>query len=227
MPVTIPQILLTLHIAAGVLSLVLFWIPLITKKGRSLHRKFGIAYVYMMYTVLITSIILSVIRFSVGSYGAGLALLFLGILTAVPLLSGMQILNAKKPSPEYRKLRLFLASLLLAISIVLFAGWQILDNGLLLGFAIIGLLGSIADFRRFARPTGSGKTWLREHYEGMLFSGAAAYTAFFAFGGRTVLGDILTGWWTLIPWLLPSLLTIALLPLVHRRFKQAKKVAVG
>ncbi|MFK7847586.1 MAG: hypothetical protein AB8G77_20005 [Rhodothermales bacterium] len=227
MPVTIPQILLTLHIAAGVLSLVLFWIPLITKKGRSLHRKFGIAYVYMMYTVLITSIILSVIRFSAGSYGAGLALLFLGILTAVPLLSGMQILNAKKPSPEYRKLRLFLASLLLAISIVLFAGWQILDNGLLLGFAIIGLLGSFADFRRFTRPTGSGKTWLREHYEGMLFSGAAAYTAFFAFGGRTILGDILTGWWTLIPWLLPSLLTIALLPLVHRRFKQAKKVAVG
>ncbi len=224
---TIPETLLALHIAAGVTSLVLFWIPIITKKGRSLHIKFGVAYVYAMYIVLATSLILSMIRFSSGSYVASLALLFLSVLTAVPLLSGIQILKAKKPSPQYRKLRLFLASLLLATTIVLVVGWQMLGSGLLLGFAVIGLFGSLGDFWRFGRNAGSGKTWLREHYEGMLFSGGATYTAFFAFGGRTILGDILTGWWTLVPWLLPTLLTIALLPLVHRRFKQTMKVAAN
>ena len=225
MPDTIPQALLTLHIAAGITSLVLFWIPIVTKKGRSLHLKFGTAYVYAMYSVLITAIILSVIRFLAGSYQAGLALFFLGVLTAVPLLSGIQILKAKKPTAQYKKLRLFLAGLLLATSVILIVASQILDSGLMLGFALIGLLGSLGDLYRFARSTGSGKSWLREHYEGMLFSGGAAYTAFLAFGGRTVLGDILTGWWTLVPWLLPTFLTIALLPLVHKRFKQAKKVA--
>lgn len=222
MPTTISTALLTLHIAAGVTSLVLFWVPIVTKKGRSLHTKFGVAYVYAMYVVLATSLTLSMIRFSAGSYVASLALLFLSVLTAVPLLSGIQILKTKKPSPQYRKLRLILASLLFATTIVLVAGWQMLNSGLLLGFAIIGLLSSLGDFWRFSQTTGSGKTWLREHYEGMLFSGGAAYTAFFAFGGRTILGDILTGWWTLVPWLLPTFLTIALLPLVHRRFKQAR-----
>lgn len=114
-----------------------------------------------------------------------------------------------------------MASALLLTTVALFAGWRILDSGLLLGFGIIGILGSVGDFKRFIPASGSSTKWLREHYEGMFFSGAAAYTAFFAFGGRTVLGDLLTGWWTLIPWVLPTLLTMALLPLVHRRFKQA------
>ena len=60
----------------------------------------------------------------------------------------------------------------------------------------------------------------------MLFSGAAAYTAFFVIGGENLLGGFLTGWWTLAPWVLPTLLTVALLPLVHRRFKQQKNLAI-
>jgi len=115
-----------------------------------------------------------------------------------------------------------LAGLLLVISMTLMVGWRVLDSGLLLAFGIIGLLSSGSDFRQFMRMSGSGTTWLREHYEAMLFSGAAAYTAFFAFGGRTLLADLLTGWWTLVPWVLPTLLTAALLPLIHRRFKQQK-----
>ena len=41
-----------------------------------------------------------------------------------------------------------------------------------------------------------------------------------AFGGNTLLAHVLTGWLAIIPWLLPTLLNMALMPLVHKRFKQ-------
>jgi len=217
------EALLALHVAAGVLSLVLFWLPIITKKGRTAHRRIGLVYVYAMSVVIASALILSSIHLLSGDTVGGLAFLFLSVLTMVPLVSGVQVLKAKRPTPGYRRLRMVLAGVLFAVSVVLLVGWQVRDSGLLLGFGIIGLLGSGNDFRQFVRVGGSGKTWLREHYEAMLFSGAAAYTAFFVIGGQNLL--LLTGWWTLAPWVLPTLLTVALLPLVHRRFKQQKNNA--
>ena len=122
-------------------------------------------------------------------------------------------------------MRLGLAGLLLVTGVALMIGWQLLSSSLLMAFGIIGIVAGVADIRRFMHPLDSGPNWLREHYEGMLFSGGAAYTAFFAFGGSTWLSDYINGWWTLVPWLLPTLLTIALMPLVHRRFKQKPKLA--
>ena len=215
--------LLALHVAAGVLSLVLFWLPILTKKGRTVHRRIGLVYVYAMSVVIVSALILGSIHIFSDAED-GLAFLFLSVLTMVPLVSGVQVLKAKRPTPGYRRLRMVLAGLLFAVSVVLLVGWQLRDSGLLLGFGIIGLLGSGNDFRQFVRAGGSGKTWLREHYEAMLFSGAAAYTAFFVIGGQNLL--LLTGWWTLAPWVLPTLLTVAPLPLVHRRFKQQKNLAI-
>ncbi len=216
------QIILTVHITAGTISLFLFWAPVVTRKGQKLHNLFGRAYSYAMYTVVTSALILSVMRFSMGGYQAGMALFFLAVLTAVPLLSGVQVLNAKKSRTRYNKLRLALAVTLLLTSTAMFAGWWMLDSGLLLGFGILGLFAGSMDVKRFTRKEGSGKNWLREHYEAMLFSGAAAYTAFFAFGGNTLLSHVLTGWLAIIPWVLPTLLTMALMPLVHKRFKQTK-----
>ncbi|MEM8488198.1 MAG: hypothetical protein AAF564_21790 [Bacteroidota bacterium] len=218
---SISQIILATHITAGVISLVLFWAPLLTTKGRTLHIRFGRAYTYTMYIVVISALILSVVRFSIGGYQAGLALFFLGILTAIPLLSGIQVLKAKKSNTAFRKLQLALAITLLITSLGMFAGWWYLNSGLLLGFGFLGLFAGGADVRQFLRSTKTN--WLREHYQGMLFSGAAAYTAFFAFGGNTLLSHVLTGWLAIIPWLLPTLLTMALMPLVHKRFKQVKR----
>ncbi len=217
--------LLPLHIAAGGLSLILFWLPILTKKGRTAHRRIGLVYVYAMSVVVVSAFILSSIYILSGDAADGLAFLFLSVLTMVPLMSGVQVLKAKRPTQGYRRLRLGLAGLLFAVSVVVLVGWQLSDSDVLLFFGIIGLLGSGSDFRQFVRVGGSGKTWLREHYEAMLFSGGAAYTAFFVIGGRTVLAGILTGWWSVVPWVLPTLLTVALLPLVHRRFKQQKNNA--
>ena len=212
--------LLYLHIFAGTISLVLFWLPILSKKGRQLHKKSGLIYTYAMGIVVVTACLLSFIRLTEDSYIDGLALLFLAVLTLIPLVSGIQVLKAKKPSKAYQSLRLVLAGLLFAVSVALLIGWYTFSSTLLLVFSIIGFLGSLFDFKRFLRSPSTGKSWLRAHYEAMLFSGAAAYTAFFAFGGRALLGDMLTGWWSIIPWILPTLLTISLLPFIHKRYKQ-------
>ena len=226
MNLTLHNALLYLHIAAGFVSLVLFWLPIATAKGKAMHRKIGTLYVYTMSIVVASAFALSIWRISSGGYQAGLALLFLSMITLLPLVSGIQILKAKKPSASYRRLRVALAVANLIVGAVLLAGWYILSSNLLLVFGLLGVAAGLADIRRFGKETGSGKSWLREHYEGMLFSGAAAYTAFFAFGGSTLLSSILVGWWAILPWILPTLLTFALLPLVHKHYKQTKKTPV-
>ena len=35
------QIVLGVHIAAGVVALLVFWVPLVTKKGGTVHRRVG------------------------------------------------------------------------------------------------------------------------------------------------------------------------------------------
>ena len=42
----------------------------------------------------------------------------------------------------------------------------------------------------------------------MLVSGIAAYTAFFAFGGRVFFESLLTGYWAVLPWVAPTIIGI-------------------
>ena len=214
--------LLTIHISSGVISLVLFWLPAFTAKGKKAHRRIGVAYVYAMGIVVGTAFILCIMRISYGDLGDGLALLFLSALTLLPLVSGVQVLKAKKPTPQYRYIRIVLAVLLLSTSIACFIGWYLINSTVLLVFGIIGVLASMGDLRRFIPKEGIDKSWLRQHYEAMIFSGVAAYTAFFAFGGRTLFGSLLAGWWGIVPWILPTLLAFLILPYINRHYGQQK-----
>ena len=217
---TIDRALLSIHVVTGFVSLVLFWFPIVTRKGRLLHRRVGIMYVYAMGVVIGNACILSLLNLYNGSIVSGLSLLFLSALSTLPLVSGVQILKSKKPTIQYRRLRIFLAVLLILTTVACLVGWYLFDHVILLVFGLIGMVAGGGDTLRFRREKGSGKTWLREHYEGMIFSGVATYTAFFAFGGRTWLATFTVGWWGIVPWVLPILLAIAILPLVHRAYKQ-------
>lgn len=49
------QIVLYLHILAGFTALIVFWIPLVTKKGGMIHRRVGWIYVWAMGIVSATA----------------------------------------------------------------------------------------------------------------------------------------------------------------------------
>ena len=66
---------------------------------------------------------------------------------------------------------------------------------------------------------------LAEHIAGMLITGIAAYTAFFAFGGRTWFASILPGQLSIIPWVAPTVLGVIAIRWYTRKWTKKPKTA--
>jgi len=213
---------LIFHIAVGSISLILFWIPIFVKKGGSIHNKVGIAYVYCMWMVIISSFILSFFNLMKGYHIPAAFLGFLGVLTSQPLWYAVNILKYKKETPigmlqKKRYLSQF----------IFFSGLALLIWGLILklqGFGILmvifGLIGMSVYKDAFSnlKRIQENENWLLEHISGMITSGIAAYTAFFAFGGGTFLGKYLTGPLMAIPWILPTIIGIVIIKRMKKKY---------
>jgi uncharacterized membrane protein len=209
---TITTIMLTVHIIAGGGSLILFWVPVFTKKGNRLHRQTGKWYVYLMWVVVITAALLSLKNAWIGNTNGALFLGFLSVLTASPLWYGVSVLNNKKTlSKRYLLLHRVIngAVASFGIFLLIYGGFYQPDgiNFLMVFFGLLGLTGLI-EIKRSYRVLARSTNWYKTHYTGMIISGIAAYTAFFAFGGRRILGNVLSGSWELIPWILPTVIGV-------------------
>lgn len=207
---TISNSLLFIHVGAGSISLVLFWLPIITKKGGRAHITIGKAYVIAMWIVVITAFLLSVKNILIQNYIAAAFLGFLSILTSAPLWYAKAILNHKK---EMSRAYFNQFKVLHTVIFVMATGlviWSILLKVqgaaiLLLVFGILGMTSfndAFSDYQKIR----TREKWIVTHLRGMLSTGIAAYTAFFAFGGRQFFGDILTDQWMVIPWVLPAII---------------------
>ena len=198
------QALLILHIIAGFTSIILFWLPIFTKKGGNLHVRIGSVYVYAMWVVVISAAILSVIRIFQGYYEMAIFLGYLSLITAKPLWLGISIL--KKTTQRFWKIKLMLESLIfigglgLFILGILWSGHSVSILAL-----IFGSLGILSIFELI--NTGNKKlkrNKIQLHLAEMLTSGIAGYTAFLAFGARQFLESLLNGYWAVVPWVLPT-----------------------
>lgn len=207
--------LLFTHIAAGMSALALFWVPMFTRKGGKSHRKIGKVYVWLMWYVLFSSGSMCLLNIGFEKYFSAGFLGFITVLTSLPLWYGIAILKHKKHIPDHiLHLRKGLNALifLFAIGMVVWSiSLKVQNEGvLMLIFGIIGLTG----YKPLLEPydkVRSSSNWLFEHLSGMMGSGIAAHTAFLAFGGRSLLEGVLTGYLMIIPWVLPSILgTIAI-----------------
>lgn len=201
-----------IHVSLGALSLILFWLPVFTRKGSKLHRKIGNIYVYLMWGVVITAAMLSVKNFIIGEITAGLFLGFLTLITGNPLWYGVAILKNKKGvSKAYKQTHFAFNLIIIAFSLIMlgyaFLHLQEGTSVLMIFFGILGL-SSAPQILNDYRTKLAGVSWFKEHYQGMVISGTAAYTAFFAFGGRQFMSGILTGYWQILPWILPTILTV-------------------
>ena len=59
---TAASLLRALHIAAGVVALLTFWVPLVVTKGNAVHRRVGWAYVGARYVAAATALLIAPIR---------------------------------------------------------------------------------------------------------------------------------------------------------------------
>ncbi len=218
--------ILTIHIIAGALSLIAFWIPVFIKKGGDIHVKVGKFYVWMMWIVVVTAAMLSVLNIFRGRLIAAAFLGFLSVLTSYPLWYGIMILKHKKGISETNYLirkvlnaTLFLGAIgLIVWSLVLQVQGEAI---LLLIFGVLGLSSGTLAFENFDKAS-KGKNWLFEHLNGMIGSGIAAYTAFLAFGGTSLFGNIFKGQIVVILWVLPSIIGTFFIMRYKRKLAKGK-----
>ncbi len=234
--------LVNVHIAVGALALVLFWVPAFAKKGSPLHVKVGKVYVGSMYVVVVTAFIASVmvladpigIRRPGESYGPAeaeelatrfrmmsLFLLMLSVLVFTSLRHGIRALRQRiEPGvlarPSHRAV---IGALGLLGAVV--GGLGIANGALLLIiFGGISVAGAIGMFRDTLVERPDRRAQLVMHLNGLIGSGIGVYTAFFAFGGSRLLGEILTGYWQVVPWVLPAIVGTVVINRLSRAYRR-------
>ncbi|WP_342744222.1 DUF2306 domain-containing protein [Oceanobacillus senegalensis] len=203
------------HIIAGFVALMVLWIPIVTRKGKKLHRGSGWIFVISMATVSVTAFYMGIYRivWDSGTDQDGISfswfLIFISILSAATAWYGVRVLRFKRRRASHRYFfDLLFPVLLLTSSIgIMIYGW-VIHFPLLQYFPIIGLfLGGIQLQYWISIPKISSH-WVVEHIVGMLSSCIATITAFIVFGAPRLLQIDSVN---LFIWFLP---TIVFVPLV-------------
>ncbi|WP_020568995.1 hypothetical protein [Neolewinella persica] len=229
---TVFQIVLTTHIVAGFTSLALFFIPAFAKKGSKLHNTVGRWYVFGMWTVVVSALLLCAARLYQGHFVQALFLGFLALLTSGPLFYGIAVLrNKREPSAKMKRIQLALETTL-AIGGIYLAGaglgwWGPGGHTLLLIFGILGMAITISGLVDKYRGKQKEYDWLVEHLSGMLVTAIAAFTAFFAFGGRNIFGNLFGGNLEIIAWVTPTILGVTFIRYYKWKLKKKKKNATS
>jgi len=229
---TFSSIFMMLHVAAGFTSLLLFWIPAFTKKGGINHVKVGKLYMWLMWIVVISAAILSIKNLYIGRIEMAAFLGFLTFITANPLWKGIAILNHKKGLSKTFQQTHLIFEILIFIAGALLLGYGIYLQGrgagiLMIIFGLIGVSNLKPVIKMIKNPP-EKMDWFMEHVKDMITTGIAAYTAFFAFGGRTYLGEIFTGYWMIVPWVAPTFIGVFAMKYLEKYYtkKKGKKTVV-
>ncbi len=241
----IHQYALYLHVAVGSCALIIFWIPIFTRKGNLDHKRFGRYFAYAMYAVSLSGISM-----------ASLDLLFPLKLHAPQ--ESLTALEANQVASEVRNFALFLLSLsilvlcstrqgwlvikyrtertvlrapihLILCGSLLIVGLTLLANGLLTGsvlhiiFSVLQIATAVGYLRYNFKQEIKPKEWWIQHLSGMISSGIGAYTAFFVFGGRRILDGIfgeLYSDFSLLLWVAPGVIGGIAIQFLSQKYKQ-------
>lgn len=233
---TLHQSALYLHIAVGTCALLLFWVPVFTRKGNLDHKRFGRYFAYAMYVVSFSGIVMSSLDliWPLATHAANLDLtpaeaesakrqvrefgLFLFSLSILVLTSTrhgwLTILHKEDRSLLRSPQHLALNGSLFAVGVVLLAVGINTGNILFMIFGVLETVGSFNNFRYIFRKSLRPKEWWIEHLSGLIGSGIGAYTAFTVFGGRQLFEELFTSNFqnlSIFLWITPGIIgTIAI-----------------
>lgn len=212
------------HILFGSLALILFWVPMFTKKGQLNHVKFGRWYSNAMYGVAATGAIMAIIviampltiltQYANHENAAQIAeayryfwtfLLYLALLSYTVTKHGVRVLQVKD---ERHLLKTF--SYLAPIACLFILGFGIIAIGVMrditlhIVFGILGVFVALGMMRYVLKSKMAARRYILEHVSSMMGSGIGAYTAFVAFGGRTLLEN--AGAYQIVFWVAPGVI---------------------
>ncbi|RZM74402.1 hypothetical protein C3B51_19795 [Pseudoalteromonas rubra] len=240
------QFSLFIHIIVGSCTLLLFWAPVLAKKGGKVHNLSGKAYVYGMQLVAFTGILccalvlIDPVAIYQGAYeraqnqaefiqnarGRACFLLMLSFLVLTSVVHGTRVLKDKASRQSLRRpdmLCSYLALLCSALYVAYLGGQS--GQILYLAFSVIGMLVAIKMMRYTFAPIVQPRQWVIEHLSAMIGSGIGVYTAFSAVGGRYLLVEILGEQAILMAWLAPSVVGTLALVVAKRKYQQRYRIA--
>lgn len=221
---TIHSVLFVLHILFGSMALILFWIPMVSKKGSLDHQRFGKYYANTMYVVAATGALMALLVIALPLQIKGhlykdenpevfienirrfwLFLLYLSLLTYASVLQGMQSLTHKTNTKVMRtKINVVTQATQFFAGIALLVMGVAHSHTLYIVFGMLGTATGLQTLRYLYAKQLQNKQWLVEHLSNMISSGIGAYTAFIAFGGRQIFADI--GQWQYLFWIAPGVI---------------------
>ena len=220
-------IFLYMHIGAGLVALILFWVPIFSQKGGINHRRSGRCYVNAMWAVVITAILLSIKNIYTAHYLSAAFLGFLAFITMRPLWSGISILENKHEISCRHKV----TDQVLLISIVIFGGTLIVVarlmpehslSNVVLVFGVLGVANIFELSKSFKSVTETN--WLGSHISALCVTGIASHTAFLVFGASSIIGQVFTSYWAMLPWFLPTVVGVVGIAVAKRRFLRRQQV---
>ena len=239
------QFALYLHIAIGSCALILFWIPIFTRKGDLDHKRFGRYFAYAMYTVSFSGIFMSStdFLFPIAMNAPGVELsaeqaadfaeqvrnfaLFLFSLSILVLSSTRQgwlsILHKEDRTALRSPTHIGLCAMLVLVGVALFANGMRIGSALFIIFSILQIFTGINNLRYNFKHKLMPKEWWLQHLSGLFGAGIGAYTAFFVFGGRRIFdslfGELYTDY-SIILWVAPGVIGGVAIGLVSRHYKK-------
>lgn len=239
--------LIQLHIICGAASLLLFWMPVLSRKGSRWHVRSGQLYNVAMTVVavcgLLSSVMVLIDPLAIRHPGAvieaeraaslawryrtfSLFLLMLSVLVLTSLRHGTLSLRERRQpgalgAPSHQALVLSLGVLGLMVG----ALGGLRGQMLLLIFGGISLASAVGLQRDIWAARRGEANLLTAHLGSMIGSGIGAYTGFFAFGGARYLADWLPGQWQIIPWVLPSVIGLVAIRRLKRRYLSSRPLS--
>jgi uncharacterized membrane protein len=203
------NVVLAIHVAAAAVALVAGLVALVAAKGAWLHRRIGMVFVYSMAAMSASAIVIASRKNQTLNVIAGLLTAYLvitGLMTVLPLSTARRRVS----------IALMLMALALGLTTVLFGFQAIAAGGRRDGipafpffmFGVVGLLGTVGDFRVLRRGALRGRPRLVRHLWRMCWALWIATASFFL-GPRARVAKVLPA-----PLLKTGLLIIPVLAVV-------------
>ncbi len=242
---SIHQLALYLHIVVGGCALLLFWVPVFTRKGALDHKRFGRYFAMGMYTVALSGLVMSSLDllFPLAMHAPGLELsveaeadairqirefgLFLFSLSILVLTTTrhgwLTILHKDDRAPLRHPAHLALNGGLALVGVVLLTVGINSGTILFMIFGTLQIATGINQLRYIFRTELRPKEWWFQHLSGLIGSGIGAYTAFTVFGGRRLFEEIFSSNFenmAIFLWIGPSVIGATAITLLSRHYKQ-------
>lgn len=230
------DVVVLVHVVAGFVGLVAFWIPVFARKGGRAHVRAGRVYAYAAYVVTLSAVVASAGR--IGSYvnqgvgftespdlyGMAVFLGYLGVVTLANVRHGVRVLATRRAPESIRTpFHLGLAWACLACSagviVLAVAAWSD-SSSILLGLSPVGIFTGSNLLRYMRNPGARPMGWLYSHLGSMLGGGIAFHTAFAVFGVQRVIAFELPGTLAVLPWLLPTIVGVPAIIAWQRRYRR-------